>query len=375
MAWGALIGGALALGGSLLSRKGARGPKVEDRPTLTPEQQATLRSLNTTIQGQIGKGVDPYSGRMSADPSVLQQGAFDRFQGFLNSPDYSMAQNPAYTSGLGSINGILNGQYNDQYVPQGINYSQFDQVVPETRPFQNYDPTAATEFFNTSIRPELRREFDEITAPSVRERYAAAGASSSGAADRALNRARTDYIGNSERQLGSLLYQDRNNFMNREAAREESNLARAAQIGNANAARQASLFGQQFGQDFQGRQAAMDRNMGRQQFGIGAGLNYAQADLGQRNQNLNNFAATLQAGSLQQGLQQAALDRDYDEWLRTQAYNNPWLQQYLGAALNNPQPNSVVNPGRPSPFAGLGNMAQGIGGAMIGKQMSNAGWI
>ena len=52
--------------GSIKKTLFGEAPSVEQTSSLTPEQQALLKKLNVTLEGQVGQGVDAYGGLMYA---------------------------------------------------------------------------------------------------------------------------------------------------------------------------------------------------------------------------------------------------------------------------------------------------------------------
>lgn len=63
-------------------KKKSKKKKME---TLTSGQRQLLDSLTGTIQGQVGRGIDPYRGELAAGPSELQQSAFGMAEDFFGS--------------------------------------------------------------------------------------------------------------------------------------------------------------------------------------------------------------------------------------------------------------------------------------------------
>lgn len=370
MVWPLVAGAAAMIGGSLISanaqKKAAKG-SIAERPSMTPEQLALLRDLNVKVRGELGKGVPGYTGQRTAPTGQIQGQVFDKFSSLLNQPQFAMGQNNAYNQGQQALAQMVNGQQNEKFTPRDFNFGRFNQQAPDTRPYQEFDPKATQQFFQDTVQRPMMRQFEEMIMPQVRERYNAAGAASSGAALRAENRARTDLANNMTSQLSNMMYNAQQAQVNRETGREMDNLNRMAAIGQANQNRAAGLFGQNLGQNFQGQQAEAARNMARMQFGVGSSLDYARADIGQQNQNISNLLQALQAGNIQRGIGQEKAENDYQEWLRTRDYNNPWLDR-LGFALQNPNPNVIARAGSPGAGGALGGLLQMGGMNMMGGQ-------
>lgn len=56
--------------------------KKKKASTMTPGQRANLDALTGVLQGQIGRGITPYSGELVAGPSALQKEAFTAADSF-----------------------------------------------------------------------------------------------------------------------------------------------------------------------------------------------------------------------------------------------------------------------------------------------------
>lgn len=145
---------------------------------------------------------------------------------------------------------------------------------------------AENRWMETVVNPSQRR-FEEETLPAITEKFAGMGGLDSSGFNRALVDAGTNLATQQQSQLADLMYRDRESALNR-------NLQRT-QLGS-------SLLGQTIG------------NLGQ---------------LGQIGQQLR-------------GIDQQQLQERLSKWQMEQPQNNPWMQNYLSAALGT-QPYRFVN--------------------------------
>lgn len=261
------------MGGSSGGVKGG----AQQVPNMDPAQMKVLNNLAGLMQGQIGKGVTPYGGQLTAGQSGLQEGA--------NSLVSQM------------LNGTAPGQAQTQNTLNSIN-------TPWT-------PQQATSNWTQQVQAPTMQNFNENVLPGIEEKFAGQNAMGGGGAQDQLLKAGTDLSTGLGASLGSYLQQGQ-------------------QQGNAQAMQAAGL------------QDAF---------------------------NAGNVTEGLQAGAGQQGTEQAALSAAQQNWGQGQAYNNPWLTQFLGTTLGQSENTLATPSGIPGMLGGLGSLGSlfatpgGIGGA------------
>jgi len=81
----------------------------------------------------------------------------------------------------------------------------------------DFDPTALTEMFQTSVADPARQQFERQTLPGIQERFIAGGASRSGALNRAATGAAADLESGLSAQLAQLLGGARESQLGRQA--------------------------------------------------------------------------------------------------------------------------------------------------------------
>lgn len=286
------------------------GTDMQQMSTLSKGQNDLLKQMTSLLSGQVGTGITGYGGQMVAPLNQYQQQGINTGQ-----------------MGLGNFQNFLQG-YNPQ---QGQNY--LNQAQPAMNSMlANFDPAAATQFWNQSLVNPAMRNFNQNILPSITERYARGG-NDAGAFNRAVVRGGTDLSSGLNEQLGSLLYS--------------------------------------------GQQA----QLGRQQTGINQAMGMAQMP-GQLAQQYGDFTGSVgnignqavQLGGQNQNYQQQLLNAAYQQWQQQQGYNNPWLQNYYSQTMGIPAFENVAM-GQPM---GLGSSAAlaGIGalGSFAGGKAASGQW-
>ncbi len=263
---------------------GGGSSSPEQVSKLLPEQEQLL----TSLIGQIspGQGVTPYGGERVAGAAPLQETAFDLAQGYA----------PGVQAGFQATS-----QFDPTQAGQFLGTGQ-EALTAALAPF---DTAAATDYWQTSLVDPATKTFREDIIPSIAERgVRSAGTSDSGPMQRELARAGGDLASNLSSQLGNLLYSG-----------QQSQIGR--QLGGAQlAGRLAGVPGQVAGQ-------------GQQLSSLGLGQMAGM-------------------GGEQRGITQQGLTAEQQRWMEGQAYNNPWLQQYLAQALGTSAFDTVVGQERPS---------------------------
>lgn len=170
-------------------------PSIEQKSTLTPEQQAILKSLGITLGGQIGQGVEAYGGDMYADPSGLNNTLFNYLNMVMTGSD------PSTSKANAGIDALM---------------AKFQTPIQE----QPFDPQNITSYFEQGVRAPAMRNLNETVLPAIAEKYASKNALRSGAVMKEM----FDTAGNLESdlsgQLSQLLYQGSEVNANRELQRK-----------------------------------------------------------------------------------------------------------------------------------------------------------
>lgn len=244
------------------------------------------------------------------------------------------------------------------------------------QPSTNINPQATQNFFNTNIKQPMQQQFTEEILPQVSEQFEGAGTYWGGARADAESKATQDFSNSLARELANLQYQDeqaRRGLAESAADRSLSALNPAMQqagigldYGLQHAQLQGNLNSQQFqdllaaastqnqqeSQQFQDylNRAQTEGQLNSQQFRdmlakselqgnqqARAYQNYLQAQGMQHDMNIgqqqlaNQMASGLyDMGQNQQQMQTQGLQAQYDDWLRTQDYNNPYMQLATG---------------------------------------------
>jgi len=291
-------------------KSGGDSAQVSPTSTLTQSQRSLLDKIAGRLGSEFGRGVTPYQGQRVADTSPLQNMGFD-IAGMMN---------PAASSAIESGSSAL-GTF-DPYQGQGF----LDQAGDTLNNFLgDYDPSGAQDFWQQSFVNPATESFEQDIIPQIMERFAGANATDSGAMNKTLARAGRDLSTQLSGQLGNILYNDKNNFMDRQQ----------------NAVNQA------------GNLATMPGNLAMQNLGLsGGGLDIAGQLAG--------------LGSMERSIDQQGLTSQMQKFAEGQGYNNPWMQ-YLGPALGTNAFENIVYPAEPSYFDQLAPVAAAFAGGFVGK--------
>lgn len=246
--------------------------KVKQQPTLTRGQRSLLDQLTELLGSQLGQGITPYQGQMVAPASSLESQAFNYFGNIFPTAQNMLNYDPRQGQG---------------YLNQG---SQALNTM-----LADYDPASARNYWNEAVKMPAMQTWQKDIVPQIMEKYAGQNAADSGAMRRAIANSAADMNTNLNAQLANLIYSG-----------EQAQLGRQQQ-GINQAMQMSQMPGQLYAQ--QGQIA-----------GIGGDL---------ANQAMN-------AGFTNRSIEQQVLDSLYNRWATSQAYNNPWLQNYLGIALDTP---------------------------------------
>jgi len=297
---------------------GSSGLDVQQYSTLTDQQRSLLDQLTSRLSGQLGQGVSPYGGQMVAPLSGLQQQGMGYYGGIA-----PIAQQGA----------DIFGRALSSYDPaQGQGY--LSRAAPAmASSLADYDPTSAREYWQQSFVNPAMQNYRQNVMPQLLERYA--GQTGAGGMKKAIAGSGEDLATSLNAQLANILYS--------------------------------------------GQQAQKDRQL--QAAGLSANMAQVPGLLAQQGGQLGGMGMDLMsnvmgAGQLQQTQAQNVLSWDYQKWLQSQAYNNPWLSQ-MPLALGIPAFENVGTASQASPsfmqstgFPLLGSfMSSGVGQNMMGSML------
>ena len=300
----------IALGASFLGSlfDQQRQPDLQTISTLTPEQQQLARQLAGLIGQGLAQGIAPYTGQLSAGVPALLSQAQGATAGLLGAapvlgqmPTYQ--QSPFMTQTLQpALARMLSGQ-----------------------PAFTVD-TEATQRALEAAQAPVVRQFQEQLLPQLREQYVGGGNFWSRARQEAEARAASSLAESlaAQRAQGALSDIE----AQRQAALQGAQIAAQVAPVAANFALQSAW------QPFQAAMAARQQALSEWQAGTGTQLEAAR------------LSGAL-AGQQYQ-IEQDALTRAYQEWLRTRPESSPYLQmafQFLGIPMMAAyQPPAYISP-------------------------------
>lgn len=203
---------------------------------LSAEQDALLKKLMGVISPQVGAGAEAYSGQMTPGTNELLEQLIGRAGGYVQSPLYQGSENV--------LSRILNA---------------------------NPDYGATEDYWRKAFLDPAMSTFKKSVLPSIREGFVGKGAFLSSGRDKAEADATSDLMTNLTGQLASLMYNEKNDTLNRALT----------------------------------------------------GVTSAQ---GLENNIMNMLNV---GGQLQRGMEGEKLAEDYSKWQYSQPYNNPWLQYIM----------------------------------------------
>ncbi len=271
------------------------------------------KQLNDWIGPQIGQGVQPYSGQIAPGPTNLQQQAYSTAGGI----------DPVAQGGLSAFQQAL-GSYKPETSGNFLDMAQ----DPLQMALGQYDPTSATKAWQENLKPAAELWKSDVV-PFIQEKYAGQNAADSGAMNRALARSGQTFASNQSAQLANAIYGGEQAHL----GRQTQNIGMAGQLSQ--------VPGQNLAQ------------MG-QVGGMGTDL----------------LSQMLNIGGSQRGIQGEQSAEEANKWAYSQPYNNPYLQNFLGTALQQPGMDYYSNFGGGDGGAGnaamLGSLGSMIGGSQGG---------
>ena len=281
----------------------AGSPRIDQAPTMTAEQQGLLKQLNELMSGQLGQGIDPYQGDLTAPASPLQNQAWGQISQLLSGGTQSDTSRQA-------IDRILQGTTN---VPGAVDVEGYD--VGE------FDPTAIQTWYQDALVNPAMSTWEQSVVPQVQEKFIGQNAGSSGAANRAIAGSAENMMTGLNAQLANALFGEKQAFDTREFAA---------------------------GMDKAGKQFQSETDFVNRLFSSGQGdLDRMTAIPGLENQSMESFFRAIGlgegAGATQRDISQQGLNEAFSRWQAGQAYNNPWLN-LLNSALGQSSFENVVQP-------------------------------
>lgn len=254
-----------------------------------------------------------YTGILEDIERNLEKG-YGRYKGVEAYPGTTVPETPGYLQ-----NYLSGGAGSLTESPLYGAGSSILQTLLSGQPAYNTDMGAAEKYWNEAFYQPAYRQFTEDVLPQLREDFEGFGAFRSTARPKQELRATTDLLTNLQGQRAGLLW-------------NELQAGRTAQ------------------------ESALNRALSA----LGPGMTYAQApgqDITQR-------------GLLQMQLDQAKMQEDYNKWLYSQPYNNPYLSMGMQSTQGY-QPQPYVSQSTPW-YSGLANMAGQVGGSILGTSLGGA---
>jgi len=308
------VSAAIIAGGTIgaASLSGGGGGDVSQVSTLTPGQYNLLEKLTKTLLPQINQGITPYSGQRVPGVSGLQQQGFDIFRGYM----------PLAGEGQTALSEAFS-----RYNPDAA--GQFQQMGADAlaRVTKDFDPENITNALEPARQLGLQ-SFREDIVPYLTEHYAAGGdIKSSGAMNRALANAAKDFSLGFSANAAPYYIQGYENNLNR----------------NLSAVPEAYRMGM------------MPTDV----------LNQVISGPGSYGTNLATMG--IGAGGIERGIEGEQLGARQQYWTEAQPWMNPYLQQYLPAALGTQATENIYEQNGPN----AASMMMPAFGSMLGMYAGN----
>lgn len=285
----------------------------------TDDQEEVSKKLGSYLGDQIGQSSEAYTGQMTAGLSDQESSGLDWLDNYMNqdSPEQWGWANDA-------VQKAITGSYDDDIVDssaaQGVYDWSTNKALTDLESVQSSDiiDEAATDALYESIKRQVLE--DEL--PELQNTLAGnanlSGMYFSGQHEVLQNDLLSDVQGQLLDTLAELKYEDETQRRELEAAREERSYSTLADLLG-------SSTDQQYTDINTGYDIAQDREARELEAADLA------SELGQLEDEsaLNKAQAGIELGGVSREVEQAELDADYQEYLRTLAENNPALAQAL----------------------------------------------
>jgi len=186
-----------------------------------------------------------------------------------------------------------------------------------------FDPTATQDYWKQAFVNPAMQNYQQTILPGIAEKYAGQNATSSGAFNRALAESGTNLSTGLNAQLANLLYQGR------------------------------------------------ESQLGRQQTGINQAAQYAGLPA-QLAGGISDLASQgINVGQQQRAIGQEGLSSEYNKWLSSQPYQNPYMS-FLGPALGTSAFENIAYQ-KPDMLSSLMPMLGQVGGAGLSSWLGGFG--
>lgn len=310
-------------------------PSVSTQTTMTDEQRQLLDSLSGILQGQLGQGTPAYTGNLTAPQTDLETQSWSSLSDMLSN-----------MGGSTNTDSVIQQLLNSDTSTPNIGVQQYD--VGE------FDPTAIKEWYQNALVQPAMQAWQEDVVPTINESFIGQNAASSGAAPRAITKSAEDLMSGLNSEYANALFGEKQAYDTR---KYESGMDFVNKLFQADTA--------EAGMDYQSGQNYLDRLM-----------NIPGLESTETSNLLNIINAGQTAGETQRGIEQGQMTEDYQKWLSEQAYNNPWLTQFMSSVMGTPAFENIVYPGSQS--EGILNSILGAVGSWAGSEGGSntiAGWF
>ncbi len=306
-------------------------PKLDSKGKYVLDPATKLPILSG---GQLGQGVEAYPGELVPGATDIQSGVFDQIKSMLGSGSLNAGGQTAQDA----IAKIMGGTTDVPTVNTGALESWWKGNVNEE--FPTYQ--SITDYWGTTVKDPAIKAWQEDVLPVLKENFIAQNAGSSSGANRAITRSGEDLMSSLGSDLSQRIFDAQNQSANR---LYESN----STLGTLLSGLEQGNVSNQF--------TAGQNDLSRL-------LNIPGLSTGVDTSNINNLLATLGIGTEQRNIEGQQATSDYNQWLATQPYNNPWLN-LINTAINS----SAIQPIVQGPTQTQGFL-QSILGSMGGTDFS-----
>lgn len=387
----------------------------EGLPEYEGELTADASDLQTSLFNILSQQTDGISGQMEtgrerlagAQPGQVDMPALEQFTKQI--PEAPQVPQLPEAPSLPQMPGVPDYQQFDPDMPAAPELPEFEKPEFERPDYGEMDQGPARQYWEQSIVEPARQEFRQETLPELREQFAGQGALSSSGFNRAVADAAANMNTQLGAKLGDIMQQERQAYLDRELQRESQELKQQIQKGQMGLQRQGQMAEQalqeqsqlgnlatqlagleteqagtmgELGLRQQGQIAGQQLERGGMQLqrqgqladqllsAAGMAPQYAGLELEREGQEadvglstidsaLAELDAIMRGGEQQRGIEQQGLEAQFQEWQRTQPYNNPWLQQ--GTQMMNVSPYQIDTIAKGGGTGALGGMMKGIG--------------
>ena len=306
-------------------------PKLDSKGKYVLDPNTKLPILKG---GVLGQGVEAYPGELVPGATDIQGSVFDQIQSMVGSGGL----NAGSATAQDAIVKIMGGTTNVPTADTGALESWWKGNVNEEFPTDK----SITDYWGTTVKDPAIKAWQEDVLPVIQESFISQNAGSSSGANRAIARSGEDLMSSLGSDLSQRIFDAQNQSANRlyESNSTLGQLLTGLEQGNV-----ANQF------------AAGQNDLSRILQIPGTAMNVDQS-------GLQNLLTALGIGSTQRGIASEQNAADYNQWLATQPYNNPWLNM-INTAINSSATQPIVQ--GPVQSQGLiqSFLGGGGGGAMV----------